>query len=147
MSGLFSQLQFVTPLALWGLATLPVIWWLLRFVPPRPFCESALGAVVASGAIWLVGELFYRLRKLEGLGLGDVKMVAMIGAFLGVQGALLTLILGSMIGGIGGLIYIFLTGKNASTYQLPFGAFLGASAMGIAIFGELIVRWYLRMGS
>jgi leader peptidase (prepilin peptidase) / N-methyltransferase len=110
-------------------------------------CESALGAVVASGAIWLVGELFYRVRKLEGLGLGDVKMVAMIGAFLGVQGALLTLIVGSMLGGIGGLIYIFLTGKNASTYQLPFGAFLGASAMGIAIFGEVIVRWYLRMGS
>ena len=118
-----------------------------RNISAQSVCESALGAVVASGAIWLVGELFYRLRKIEGLGLGDVKMVAMIGAFLGVQGALLTLILGSMIGGIGGLIYIFLTGKNASTYQLPFGAFLGASAMGIAIFGEVIVRWYQTMGS
>ena len=83
----------------------------------------------------------------ERLGFGDVKMVAMIGAFMGLQGALLTLIAGSMLGGIGGLVYIFLTGKNASTYQLPFGAFLGAAAMGIAIFGEAIVRWYLRVGS
>lgn len=109
--------------------------------------ESAIGALVSGGAIWLVGELYYRFRKREGLGLGDVKMVAMIGAFIGLQGALLTLIAGSMLGGIGGLIYILLTGKNASTYELPFGAFLGASAMGIAIFGEPIVRWYLRMGS
>ncbi len=109
--------------------------------------EAALGAIVAAGAIWLVGELYYRLRKREGLGFGDVKMVAMIGAFMGLQGALLTLIAGSILGGIGGLIYIFLTGKNASTYQLPFGAFLGVSAMAIAVFGEAIVRWYLKMGS
>ncbi len=109
--------------------------------------EAVIGALVASGAIWLVGELYYRLRNREGLGFGDVKMVAMIGAFMGLQGALLTLITGSILGGVGGLIYIFLTGKNASTYQLPFGAFLGISAMGIAVFGEPIVRWYLRMGS
>ena len=125
---------------------------LALFVPSRNLhllsvVESAIGAVVASGSIWLVGELYYRLRKREGLGFGDVKMVAMIGAFMGLQGALLTLIAGSMLGGIGGLIYILLTGKNASTYQLPFGAFLGASAMAVAIFGEAIVRWYLRMGS
>jgi leader peptidase (prepilin peptidase) / N-methyltransferase len=109
--------------------------------------ESALGALVASGAIWFVGELYFRLRKREGLGLGDVKMVAMIGAFLGLQGALLTLIGGSLAGGIGGLIYIRATGKDAATYQLPFGAFLGAAALGTALFGGAIVQWYLRMGS
>jgi len=109
--------------------------------------EAGIGALVSGGAIWLVGELYYRLRKREGLGFGDVKMVAMIGSFLGLQGALLTLIAGSILGGIGGLIYILLTGKNASTYQLPFGAFLGASAMAIAVFGEAIVHWYLRVGS
>lgn len=109
--------------------------------------EASIGAVVASGSIWVVGELYYRLRGREGLGFGDVKMVAMIGAFMGLQGALLTLIVGSMLGGVGGLIYILLTGKNASTYQLPFGAFLGASAMTILVFGETIVRWYLKVGS
>lgn len=109
--------------------------------------EAALGALVASGAIWLVGALYYRMRHREGLGLGDVKMVAMIGAFLGLQGALLTLIAASMLGGIGGLIYIYLTGKNPSTYQLPFGAFLGGSALFIATMGDSVVKWYLRMGS
>jgi leader peptidase (prepilin peptidase)/N-methyltransferase len=138
---------FLSGLAPMKFALAPIIASSVRNPRLLSVIESAIGAVVASGAIWLVGELYYRLRKREGLGLGDVKMVAMIGAFMGLQGALLTLIVGSMLGGIGGLIFILFTGKNASTYQLPFGAFLGASAMAIAIFGEVIVHWYLRMGS
>ncbi len=109
--------------------------------------EAAFAAGFTSGSIWLVGEIYYRLRKREGLGFGDVKMVAMIGAFLGLQGALLTLILGSMLGGIGGLLYIFVTGKNASTYELPFGTFLGTAALGVAVFGEGVLQWYMQMGS
>jgi leader peptidase (prepilin peptidase) / N-methyltransferase len=109
--------------------------------------ESVLGALVSSGALWLVGEVYYRLRKREGLGLGDVKMVAMIGAFLGLQGVLLTVIAASLLGGIGGLIYILATGKNASTYQLPFGAFLGLSGLIIGVFGEAIIRWYGGLGA
>lgn len=109
--------------------------------------ESILGALVSGGSIWVVGEVYYKLRKREGLGLGDVKMVAMIGAFLGLQGALLTLILASLLGGVGGLLYILLTGKNASTYQLPFGAFLGMSAMIVGVFGEAIIRWYSGLGA
>ena len=80
------------------------------------------------------------------MGLGDVKMVAMVGAFLGLQGALLTLILGSLAGGLGGLLFILLPRKNASTYQLPFGAFLGAAALGVAVFGDSMIRWYLHIG-
>jgi leader peptidase (prepilin peptidase)/N-methyltransferase len=104
-------------------------------------------AALASGSIWVVGELYYRLRHREGLGFGDVKMVAMIGAFLGLQGALLTLILGSLFGAIGGLVYILFTGKDASTYELPFGSFLGAAAITVAIFGELVLGWYARIGA
>lgn len=109
--------------------------------------ESLFAALFVSGSIWIVGELYYRVRKREGLGFGDVKMVAMIGAFLGLQGVLLTLILGSLLGGVGGLIYIFVTGKDASTYELPFGTFLGLSAATVTAFGEPVLRWYLRVGS
>lgn len=109
--------------------------------------EATLGTLVSAGSILLVAKLYELVRHREGMGLGDVKMVAMIGAFLGLQGSLLTLIIGSLVGGVGGLLFILLTGKNASTYQLPFGAFLGAAAVGVAMFGDALLHWYLRLGT
>lgn len=109
--------------------------------------EAVLGAGITSGSILLVAKLYETVRRREGMGLGDVKMVAMVGAFLGLQGALLTLILGSLAGGLGGLLFILLTRKDASTYQLPFGAFLGAAALGVALFGDALIRWYLHIGA
>ncbi len=101
--------------------------------------ESALGAAFSSGSIWLVGAMYQKLRHREGLGLGDVKMIAMIGAFLGLKTALLTLIAASLLGATGGLIYIFVTGKDASTYELPFGSFLGLA-------GLAAMFWYWHSG-
>ena len=95
--------------------------------------EALLGAIVPAGAIWLGGWVFEKLRHKEGLGFGDVKMLAMVGAFLGIRGALLTVILGSIAGSIVGIAYIKITGKDASTYPLPFGSFLGAAALVAAI--------------
>jgi leader peptidase (prepilin peptidase)/N-methyltransferase len=59
--------------------------------------EALLGAVVSGGSIWLVGWIFEKVRHKEGLGFGDVKMIMMIGAFLGLPAALLTLIAGSLV--------------------------------------------------
>lgn len=98
--------------------------------------ESLIGAVVCSGAIWLVGAAYEKIRHREGLGLGDVKMIAMIGAFLGLQGALFTLITGSILGAVLGLLFIFLTRKDASSYELPFGSFLGIAALVITLSGS-----------
>jgi leader peptidase (prepilin peptidase)/N-methyltransferase len=96
------------------------------------FAESAFGAAVGSGSIWLVGFLYQKLRHREGLGLGDVKMIAMIGAFMGLRIALLTLIVASLMGSIVGLLYIRLAKKDAATYELPFGTFLGIAALVVA---------------
>jgi len=109
--------------------------------------EAAFAAGFFAGTLWFVGVLFKMIRHREGLGFGDVKMVAMIGAFLGLQGALLTLIVGSLLGAIVGLCYIWFTGKDASTYELPFGAFLGAAALGVGFFGEVFLSWYSRLGA
>ena len=109
--------------------------------------EAMVGAALPSFTMWGIGELFYRLRKREGLGLGDVKMIAMAGAFLGLKGALLTLIIGSSTGAIIGLIYIRIARKRAATYQIPFGVFLGIAAITVAWFGEPLMRWYLGIGS
>jgi leader peptidase (prepilin peptidase) / N-methyltransferase len=108
--------------------------------------EAAIGAALSGGSIWLVGWIYQRVRHRDGLGLGDVKMIAMIGAFLGLQSALLTLIAASVLGAIGGLIYVFATGKEASTYELPFGSFIGVAALAVARFGESVVAGYSSLG-
>jgi leader peptidase (prepilin peptidase)/N-methyltransferase len=104
--------------------------------------ESLLGAAVSAGLIWLMATLYERIRHREGMGLGDVKMIGMIGAFLGLPAALLTLILASLLGAVGGLIFIFATRKQVSTYELPFGSFLGLAALAIAAY----LTWPLHGG-
>jgi leader peptidase (prepilin peptidase)/N-methyltransferase len=102
--------------------------------------EAAVAAGIGAGAIWLVGWLYEKIRHREGLGFGDVKMIAMIGAFLGLQGSLFTLLVGSFAGGVLGMIYIWLAKKDASTYELPFGTFLGIAAAAVAVWGEYLSR-------
>jgi leader peptidase (prepilin peptidase)/N-methyltransferase len=106
--------------------------------------ESLLGAILPAGSIWFGGWLFEKLRHKEGLGFGDVKMLAMVGAFLGIRGALLTIVLGAVAGSIVGLVYIKATGKDAASYQLPFGSFLGAAALVAAVEGQSMIGWYMR---
>jgi leader peptidase (prepilin peptidase) / N-methyltransferase len=108
--------------------------------------ESLIGGLGPSIALWGIGEIYYRLRGREGLGFGDVKMIGMIGAFYGLQGALLTLILGSLAGSVFGLAFIALTRKDAQTYELPFGSFLGLAALVppfvyIEATSSLVVPW------
>ena len=96
--------------------------------------EALLGALLPAGALWLLGWIFEKVRHKEGLGLGDVKMLAMVGAFLGIQGALLTIGVGAFAGTIIGLAFIKLTGKDPSSYPLPLGSFLGVAALIVSIF-------------
>jgi leader peptidase (prepilin peptidase)/N-methyltransferase len=117
---------------------------LIGFVLSASLTDSLIGAVVASGSLWLAGWLFKKLRHKEGLGLGDVKMLAMIGAFLGLQGALLTIVVGSFLGAIVGLVWIRLTGKDAASYELPFGTFLAVAGFLVAVGGESVIGWYTR---
>jgi leader peptidase (prepilin peptidase)/N-methyltransferase len=109
---------------------------------PRPFVEAAVGAALPAGTLWLLGWIFEKVRHKEGLGFGDVKMIAMVGAFLGVQGVLLTVILGSVAGSIIGLAYIKVTKQDASTFQLPFATFLGAAALIAAVISSLTAVSY-----
>jgi leader peptidase (prepilin peptidase)/N-methyltransferase len=74
-------------------------------------------------------------------------MIAMIGAFLGLRLALLTLMLASLLGALVGLIYVVATRKDSSTYELPFGSFLGLAALIVGLFGQVIVVWYSHLGA
>ena len=106
------------------------------------FLDSLIGALVCGGFLWLVAEAYFRLRKVEGLGFGDIKLMGMVGAFLGLKLALFTIMLGSLLGAVIGYAFIRLTGKN-SRYELPFGSFLGVAAIVAALWGREIVEWYL----
>ncbi len=119
----------------------PLDTGLMFFVLPRglnarwySLAESVFASLVASGAIFLIGWLYQKVRRREGLGQGDIKMIAMLGAFLGLAPALVTMLLASLVGAVVGLVYIVATRKNAATYELPFGTFLGIAAMVIAGF-------------
>ena len=113
----------------------------------RSIGEALLGAAVSSGLIWLMAFFYERIRHREGMGLGDVKMIGMIGAFLGLPAALLTLVLASLLGAVGGLIFIFAARKKASTYELPFGSFLGLAALALAAYGKFAITWHSRAGT
>ena len=106
------------------------------------FIGSLIGAVVGGGLLWGVAEAYLRLRGIEGMGFGDVKMMAMVGAFLGAPLALLTIMLGSLIGSVVGLLFIRLAGKTRQ-YELPFGTFLAAAGIITVLYGQDVVRWYV----
>jgi leader peptidase (prepilin peptidase) / N-methyltransferase len=132
--------------------------------------EALLGAAFGSFVLWGAAALYKLVRKREGMGMGDVKMMAMVGAFLGVRSAFLTILLGTLLGSVIGLVTVaglFLFGWNrdlaerahrrglgsrsalrwtiASQYQLPLGTFLGIAALAVVYalprFG---FPWYLR---
>jgi leader peptidase (prepilin peptidase)/N-methyltransferase len=107
--------------------------------------ESVMGAAIPSGFLWLTGALYEKWRHKEGLGFGDVKMVAAIGAFLGLHNTLLTLIVGSLLGSVVGLVYILATRKDHATYPLPFGTFLGIGAIGVSLVDQKVIAWYTRL--
>jgi leader peptidase (prepilin peptidase)/N-methyltransferase len=103
---------------------------------------SLLGAIVGGGLLWGVGEAYLRVRGIEGMGFGDVKMMAMVGAFLGVPLVLLTIMLGSLLGSVIGLMFIRFTNKSHH-YELPFGTFLSFAGIVAVVYGEDMVRWYI----
>jgi leader peptidase (prepilin peptidase)/N-methyltransferase len=112
-------------------------------LPPKfqSVAESLFGALLPTGFLWLGGWLYWKIRKREGLGLGDVKLIAMVGAFLGMRGALLTLVMGSLSGSLLGTLYIKATRQEMATYELPFGTFLGLSGIVAAMVGQKMLGW------
>lgn len=111
------------------------------FLPPG-WRASLLGLAAGGGVLFAMAETYYRLRGHEGLGMGDVKMLAMIGAFLGWQLMLVTLVLASIAGSIIGIALIASRRGGLQT-ALPFGTFLAAAGLVAAVAGDPLIRWYL----
>jgi leader peptidase (prepilin peptidase) / N-methyltransferase len=125
--------------------TLPgiVVGLLLSEVAGPGWLASLIGLAVGAGSLFVIAEVYYRVRHEEGLGMGDVKMLGMIGAFLGWKLVLVTLVLSSVAGSLVG-IGVLITKKESLKYALPFGTFLAVAAMVAAVAGDSLVNWYLQ---
>jgi leader peptidase (prepilin peptidase)/N-methyltransferase len=111
------------------------------FVPPG-ILDAVLGAVLGGGVLWLIGEAYYRYSGQEGMGGGDVKMLAMIGAFLGWKQVVVTLVFSSVAGSLIGMLVIAIR-RGGMKYALPYGTFLALGALLASLAGEHIVSWYV----
>lgn len=106
---------------------------------------SAFWALLAALLILIIRWLYWLLRRREGMGLGDAKLLAMIAAWLGPMLTLLTLFLGVVAAAIVGVAWIALRGRRgAATLRLPFGSFLCAAAIYTIFAGQPILDWYLK---
>jgi leader peptidase (prepilin peptidase)/N-methyltransferase len=106
-----------------------------------PWISSALGALIGGGTLFLVGFGYRLFRKRQGLGEGDMKMMAMVGAFLGWRHALLIIFAGSFLGSIVGVLAIIFFGKTLQT-KLAFGIFLGIASIILLFYGNAFLHWY-----
>ncbi len=127
----FSDMQFAPATWMQGYPT-----WAISLI-----CALA-GAAAGGGSLWLVGELWKRLRGVEAMGLGDVKMMLGVGALLGWRLALLSIFLGAFTGALAGIIVIAKQKDKNMQAQIPFGIFLGAGSILALLFGERLIGWY-----
>jgi len=106
--------------------------------------QAALGAAVGAGGLFLLAFTYEKIAGQEGMGLGDVKMLGMIGALLGPTGVVVTLLLASVSGSVVGLGLILTRGGSAKT-KLPFGVFLALGAIAAWFFADPLVQRYRSM--
>lgn len=100
--------------------------------------EALLSGLFCASLLWLAGALYKKFRKQDGMGLGDIKMVGMLGAFFGLMPALFILLVGNILGSAIGLLFIFFAKKEAATFEIPLGSFLGIAGLWVAFFGPRI---------
>ncbi len=124
-----------------------VIGFLLAvFLPMVTIKDSLIGLVAGGGSLYLVAFLYEKVAKREGMGMGDVKLLAMIGAWLGWKAVPFTLFFSSLSGTLigGGVMLLYKEGRH---YAVPFGPFLAFSAIAYIFFGPEIIHWYLNWGN
>ena len=103
---------------------------------------AAIGALAGGGSLWLMGWIWEKLRGVEAMGLGDVKMMLMVGAYLGWRLTILTIFVGVLTGSIVGVALMARQRERNMQMLLPFGIFLGIGAIASLLFGSQIVGWY-----
>lgn len=113
-------------------------------MPSRSFLDALLGAALGGGSLLLIAGAYYLLTRQEGMGLGDVKLLAMMGAFLGWQSILFIIMVGSFSGALTG-VAVMIKKKKDRRYAIPFGPFLSLGAVSFLLYGQEIIDWYIQL--
>jgi len=116
------------------LAGMPI--WVVSLV------GAVIGALIGGGSLWLMGWTWEKLRGIEAMGLGDVKMMFMVGAYLGWRLTILTIFVGVLSGSLIGIVLMARQRERDMQMLLPFGVFLGLGSIAALLFGAPIVAWY-----
>lgn len=127
--------------------TLPLMWLGFIAAHERLFVEpktALAGAMVGYGSLWLVWWLFKQLTGKEGMGHGDFKLLAAIGAWCGLKGILPTILLSSLVGAIIGSIWLVAKGRDKAT-PLPFGPYLAIAGWVVFMWGDVLIGQYMRL--
>ena len=114
---------------------------LLSLIAPPGWKDALIGVLLGGGVLYAIAGAYYLWRREEGMGMGDVKMLAMIGAFLGWKAVLVTLVLSSFAGAIIG-VALMAVQRGTMKFALPFGTFLAIGAIVAMFAGEPLVAWY-----
>ena len=116
--------------------------FLLSFITPLGWKDSVLGVVTGAGFFYLAFYLYYLWRRVEGMGFGDLKMLGMIGAFLGWKAVLMTVFLSSLVGALFGGI-LMLVQRKGMDLALPYGTFLAMAAFAAMFVADPFLDWYI----
>jgi len=122
-----------------SLPGIPIFFLLALFVMGLPFLESLLGILIGGGSLYLVAACYELITKREGMGGGDIKLLAMLGAFLGWKSLLFIVLVSSLLGALVGITLMIWKGRDMK-YAVPFGPFLSVAAVAYIFFGASAVR-------
>ena len=110
-------------------------------LPTISFKASALGLLIGGGSLWFVAWAYNLIARRDGMGGGDIKLLAMIGTIIGWKGVIFTIFASSVMGSCIGITMMLIKGKNMK-YAIPFGPFLSIGAIAYVFFGSQIIAWY-----
>ena len=113
-------------------------------LPTITYKEALLGILIGGGSLFLVAWIYSLITKKEGMGGGDIKLLAMMGAIVGWQGVLFTIFVASLVGTLAGLAVI-LQSRNGMKMAVPFGPFLSIGSITYIFFGTPLIAWYFNL--
>jgi leader peptidase (prepilin peptidase) / N-methyltransferase len=125
-----------------SLPGIPIFFLAAVFIVKVPWHEALIGLLVGGGVLFLIAFVYEKITKREGMGGGDIKLLAMIGAFLGWKSLIFILLFSSFAGVLVGLTVMIIKKKDMK-YAVPFGAFLSAAAVGYIFWGTPFIRFLL----